>query len=218
MTDRSQNSFLNTNRKDKFLLVVTPPPVLLDYLKDKGLDEVQFNLFSAPVPKVSVPSITESYQGQSLKITSQSREPYDPISVSFTIDSGYKNYWFLLQWLNAMNNEKESGMDPHFNNYKLYDQIDKFNPNSSLTDVPTEIQSELVSNLKNGQPIYNDYKTDITAYGLDEYNNQIIKFIFTQAFVTSVEQIDYNYRDGTNLDSAFTFEFSQFQAELLNDC
>ena len=218
MSTPTKSSYLNTASKDKFLLVITPPPVLLETANDLGLKEVQMNIFGSPVPEINIPAKTIRYEGQSLKVTSQAREPYTSLNVGFTIDSGFKNYWFLYNWLNLMNIDTESGMDPHFNNYKEYDQNITFNNKEAQKDIPSEISTTNIINTRNGESIFNDYKTNLTVYGLDEYNNKIIEFKYHQAFLTSLGQIEYNYRDGNVIDSSATFEYSQFTADLLNDC
>ena len=64
---------------------------------------------------------------------------------------------------------------------------------------------------------FSDYQTDITMYGLDEYDNKIISFKYTKAFITSIDQLEFSQNsDGDmEIESGFTFVFSQMHIELL---
>jgi hypothetical protein len=64
---------------------------------------------------------------------------------------------------------------------------------------------------------FSDYQTDITVYGLDEYNNKVIQFKYTKAFPTSIDEIAFNEQNTgeMELQCGFTFLFSQMQVELL---
>jgi hypothetical protein len=67
----------------------------------------------------------------------------------------------------------------------------------------------------NDDPKLDDYSTTITVYGLDEYNNNKIKFEYTGAIPVELGGINYNYRDSSEAESTFTFSFFQFQATLI---
>jgi hypothetical protein len=54
-----------------------------------------------------------------------------------------------------------------------------------------------------------DYRSDITVYAVDEYNKRIVEFLYTDAFPTSLGGINYNYRDSGELESEFTYSYSQ---------
>lgn len=64
---------------------------------------------------------------------------------------------------------------------------------------------------------FNDYQTDLTLYGLDEYLNKRIKFTYKKAFPTSVNSITYSQKSdqGEEIISGFTFLYSQMHVELL---
>ena len=59
------------------------------------------------------------------------------------------------------------------------------------------------------------YQTDLTVYGKDEFDKNIIKFTYTKAFPVSLGSIDYNYRDPGEMETTFEFAFSQFFASLI---
>jgi len=63
---------------------------------------------------------------------------------------------------------------------------------------------------------FKDYQTDLTIYGLDEYNNEKIKFTYTKAFPTDLGGINYNYREDGEIESSFTFVYSQLHTLLLS--
>ena len=63
---------------------------------------------------------------------------------------------------------------------------------------------------------FKNYQTDMTLYGLDEFNNQRIKFTYTKAFPVTVGEIEYNYRTGDEITSSMTFVYSQIHSKLIN--
>lgn len=66
---------------------------------------------------------------------------------------------------------------------------------------------------------FNDYQTDLTIYGLDEYGKKRIKFTYKKAFPTTLDSITYE-NQGTEavlIESGFTFLYSQMHVELLNE-
>ena len=189
-----QQSILNKNRKDKFLLVLNIPSVLKEINKidqnDRdtkyiNFDSIQYTIYGTVVPGITIPDVDTAFGGQVAKFTSYNRPAYNPITVNFIVDNGFNNWWVLWSWLDLINNS-ETG---------------KYNSKN----IP---QTDLVR-------ITNSYQTNITIYGLDEYNNKKIQFDYTNAFVTGLGEINYNYRDPDQIDSSFTFAFSQFTPKLL---
>jgi len=192
--DSIQQSILNKNRKDKFLLVLNLPPILKTVNKTTlaersvnflSLDSLQYSIYGTVVPETSVPEVDLLYSGQTAKFTSYTRSAYKSITVNFTVDNEFNNWWVLWYWLNVINDSQESSY-----NYDGLVNPDKF------------------TNL-------NNYQTNITVYGLDEFNNQKIQWDYTKAFITNLGDINYNYRDGDQIESSFTFAFSQLNTQLL---
>ena len=182
-----QQSILNKNRKDKFLLVLNLPEVLKEINKispsDReskyiNFDSLQYSVYGAVVPTITVCDIDTAFGGQVAKFTSYNRPAYNPITVNFTIDNGFNNWWVLWSWLNLLNNSKTG----------------KYNSD----DIS---QPDLVR-------VTNSYQADITIYGLDEYNNKKIQFDYTNAFITGLGEIVYNYRDSEQIESSFTIALS----------
>ncbi len=189
-----QQSILNKNRKDKFLLVLTLPNILKEVNKSSlnerssnylNQDTLQYSVYGNVVPNIVVPDVDVAFSGQTGKVTSYNRPAYPGVTVDFTVDNGYNNWWVLWYWLNVINNSTQG----YYNSNNLP-------TNSAFKNV-------------------NSYMTDITMYGLDEYDNKVIQFDYLQAFITGLGGINFNYRDPEQIESSFTFVFSQFNTQLI---
>ena len=188
-SNTNNQSFLNKSRADKFKLVFSLPPALLkiDSKNERSTFNVnqnamQFSVYGSVVPQITVPAIEIAYAGSNLFNSSHAKTPYDPVTVDFTIDNGYNNYWVCYKWLDLMHDEKEG----------LFD----------------------ASNIATDED-FAQYQTDMTLYGLDEYNKERIKFTYTKAFPIAVGSIDYSYRDEAEISSSLSFVYSQIHTELL---
>ena len=188
-----QQSVLNKSRADKFLLVFDIPPILKEFntkFKQDNTsiisDSVQFSIFGTAVPEITVPAVENRYAGNTLYVSSHSKNSYPPVSVKFNVDNEYKNYWVIYQWLNLLHDQ--------------YEGI--YNARGINADSPDE-------NFK-------DYQTNLTIYGKDEFNNNRIKFTYTKAFPTTVDTIDYNYQNADEISSGFTFVYSQLHTEVMD--
>jgi len=196
-----QQSILNKSRKDKFLLTLNLPDALkkINTLNQSDratdsvyLDSLQYSVYGTVVPATVINSADLPYAGQTLSLTTGKREKYQNITVSFTVDNSYNNWWVLWKWLDYINGSQSSTLDP-----------------DNLTQLP-QTPSQYAS-LANLQP----YQTSVIVEGLDEYNNKKIRWIYSKAFITNLTGITYNYRDAEQLESSFTFSFSQLTSELL---
>lgn len=185
-----QQSVLNKTHLDKFKLVFQLPPALHKINKRSERknsnviqDSLQFSIYGTVVPAITVPALEIRYSGSTLYNSTHSKNPYPPVTVNFTIDNQYNNYWVIYKWINLLHDEY-NGI---FDNDNLI-QDDRFK----------------------------DYQTDLTIYGLDEYNNEKIKFTYTKAFPTDLGGINYNYREDGEIESSFTFVYSQLHTLLLS--
>ena len=115
----NQSQF-NKSRLDKFLLVLNLPPVLKDISKqnlssrDNNViieDSLQFSVYGSVVPSIQVPSEDLYYGGQSMKVSKHTRPVYDNVTVNFTVDNEFNNYWVLYKWLDLLNDEELSKFD-----------------------------------------------------------------------------------------------------------
>ena len=186
-----QQSMLNKSRADKFLLVFDVPPILKEFSKKFNQtntsiipDSVQFSIFGAAVPEITVPAVDNRYAGNTLYVSSHSKSPYPPVSIGFKIDNEYKNYWTIYSWLNLLHDQYEG----------------RYN----------------VREINENNPDFQDYQTDLTIFGKDEFNNNRIKFTYTKAFPTTVEAINYDYTNAEEITSGFTFVYSQLHTEVMS--
>ena len=190
--NQNNQSILNKSRLDKFLLVFSIPPALREVNVRENTarssnnvieDKLQLSVYGAVVPELTVPSIAIPYAGSNLYQSSHAREPYPPVTVNFTADNEFNNYWVIYKWLNLMHDQKTG----------VYDETD-LDPDNE----------------------FNNYQTDITLYGLDEYENRRIEFTYTKAFPITLGSLDYNYRTSDEIESSFTFAYSQLHTKLLD--
>ena len=199
--DQSQ---FNKSRLDKFLLVIDLPNPLKDILttdladrKNTSIisDSLQFSVYGSIVPEVIVPEKALGYAGQSLKISSHVRPAYPNINVNFTIDNQFNNYWTIYKWLDFLNDEKESIFNDK-NIAKTPEVASNFKTKKTLT--PSDL-----------------YQTDFSLYAKNEFDEDIVKFTYTNAFPVSLGKIDFNYRDPGEIETSFEFAFSQLLVELI---
>jgi len=198
-------STFNKSRLDKFLLVLNLPPVLKNIstndLAGRGNnsligDSLQFSVYGSVIPSVNVPEETLGYGGQAYKISTNNRPAYDNVNVNFTVDNNFNNYWVIYKWLDYMNDEK----------------LSKFN-GKEITTTPNVSPKELKQNKTLVPPTL--YQTDLTIYGLDEFDKEKIKFTYTKAFPVTLGSINYNYRDAGEIETSFEFAFSQLLVDLV---
>ena len=192
-TNSMQQAMLNKSRADKFLLVFDVPPILKEFSKKFNQtnttiipDSVQYSIFGTAVPEITVPAVENRFAGNTLYVSSHSKNPYPPVSVSFNVDNEYKNYWVIYQWLSLLHSQYEG----RYNEREI--------------------------NVNEVDPTFQDYQTDLTIYGKDEFNNNRIKFTYTKAFPTTVDGIQYSYQIPDEITSGFTFVYSQLHTEVLN--
>ena len=189
---QNTQSVLNKSRLDKFLLVFELPPSLKDInvrdqddrnSKNVMRDTMHMSVYGAVVPELTVAAIEIPYGGSNLYQSAHARDPYPPVTVNFTIDNEFNNYWVIYKWLNLMHDQKTG----------IYDQ------DGQDTDDD-----------------FTNYQTSMTLYGLDEYENRRIEFTYTKAFPTVLGNIEYNYRTTGEIETSFTFVYSQLHTKLLN--
>lgn len=198
MSDTFVQSILNKQRVDKFIMVVNLPPLLKDINKKLTRsnstiqsDYLQFSIYGVVVPKIEFHHSTLRYSGQSLNVSSLSRVPYNSVTVNFTVDNMFNNYWVIYKWLDFLNNDKIG----------IYDSEEP----DLLKNVPMKLSK-----------IQNQYKSTISVFGLDEYNKRVIEFKYTNALPVSLNGINYNYRDPSEMVSGFEFYFDQLLVELID--
>jgi hypothetical protein len=215
-TDLNQ-SILNKGRKDKFRVVLNVPPVLrsLNNPNEReneliNLNKLQFSPIDIRIPGTEISAIGIPFGGQTPHVTSQTRSEYPNVRISFHVDNNYDNYHFLWTWLTALNHPKTGGMDPHFDETKLVGtKTSRFG--SSSSDTPSSITYKHIEHRNS----FADYQTPITVYGLREYNEPIVEFTYTGAFITALGDIDYNFSESDEIPCYFDFAYSQVHVKLL---
>ena len=201
--DNVAQSVLNKQRLDKFRIIFTLPPILRDINTSDwnvtnnelvSRDSLQFSLYSANIPEISIPSKLLPTSGQTVKITSQVRDSYPPVTCKFVIDNRFRNYWILWKWLESINDSRNSGMVD-----------DLAIPNN----IPSKGQIDTGNNMW-------DYQTTMSIFPLDEYNKSMCEFKFYNAFLTKLGGIDFSYQEANQVECSFTFDFSQMDIQLMD--
>jgi len=145
MSQEIKQSPLNRARKDKFILVFDLPPILKQiaskYTRNNKTilpDSVQFSIKQVTMPGITVKGTAARFAGDTLYLSTHSKDPYPPVSLKFNVDSGYNNYFTIDRWLNLLHdqyngryNAENLGVDDNFSDYQtdmtLYalDEYDK---------------------------------------------------------------------------------------------
>jgi hypothetical protein len=104
-------SDMNTKLNDRFRIIITLPsciPNVTELSEFSDSDRIIFSAVTVSSPKISIPSIPINYIGKSLKISSNQREPYEDIAVTYKVDSKFQTYAILYNWLNFLADEKKA--------------------------------------------------------------------------------------------------------------
>jgi hypothetical protein len=174
----------NKQRKDKFILSLNPPKIL----------------------KPLIANVEERDSGK-VNFNSLQMSVYGAIVPTLTIPALSIPYGGVSQKISSMHRPDypvlkiNFTVDNQFNNYWfLYKWMQILNDNKTGT-AATQLTLE-------------DYGTDISIFGLDEYNVRVIKFDYTGAFPVSLAGIEYSDRDASEMISSFEFGYSRFIASL----
>ena len=191
---------LNRSRNDKFIMVLDLPFAMKSITDtvlgtNFSVNPLQFSMYGSPVPQITVPDINLPFGGQVHKISSNSRPAYNPLTIKFLVDNGYKNYWILWNWLNLFNDSKTSSS----NIAETYN---------------TPIYDNKLPVLKNA---VNKYTSQFSIFSLDEFNNKIVSFTYTNAFPTSLGEINFSNQDASEINCTVTFAFNQLNVDLLKN-
>ena len=200
-------SHLNKSRLDKFVLAFNLPEALKEARRKSpapAVDDldfeqaIQFSIFGTVVPAVTIPAIEMSFAGQVAKTSSFTRPAYDDISVNFNIDNRFRNYSTIWDWLNILNNESKA----------VYDDDKLISSSQRQRIIHDHISAQDIDYKK-------EYTSDMSLYGLDEYNKRVVHFTYTEAFPVQLGNIDYNYQTEDEIVSSFSFAFSQLHFKRL---
>lgn len=174
----------NKQRKDKFILSLNPPRILKPIIVN-----------------------VEERNDNRVNFNSLQMSVYGAIVPQLSIPALSIPYGGTSQKISSMTRpdypvlKVNFTVDNQFNNYWfLYKWMQILNDNRTGT-AATTLTLE-------------DYGTDISIFGLDEYNTRVIKFDYIGAFPVSLAGIDYNDRDPGEMVSSFEFGYSRFIATL----
>lgn len=191
MSEPIVQSYLNKARKDKFLLVFDLPPILKNIQSNykRNNETVMPDSVQFSVFGTIVPGLT-------IKAIA-ARYAGDTLYVSSHNKDPYPpvNVKFKV--------------DSGYNNYwTIYQWLNL--QHDQKTGVYNEKGIIIDGN-------FNDYQTDLTLYGLDEYDNKVIQFKYTKAFVTSMNELAFTQTEegDMEIESGFTFVFSQMHIDLV---
>jgi len=190
---------LNKNRHDKFILVLNLPEGIKNIVDNitRNTNRIDANSLEISVagtvtPTISIPEKTLPYGAQTIKVSSHARPAYESLNLDFKIDNQFNNYWAIYKWLDIINDVKTG----NFNE----DDIIKYRAAES----PATPSQQL--------PVYS---SNLTVYGLDEYENKKIQWDYIGAFPTRLAEIKWNYATGEEITSSATFEFTRLETKLI---
>lgn len=182
---------LNKERKDKFIMVIPTPKFLKDDVNKFVRDNKQVNPDSAQF----------SIYGSVVP----------PVQIP-NVETRYSG-----QTLNVTSHNRppyppvnvKFTIDNRFENYWfIYKWMDKLQD-----DYAGYFNKE--KNYPKGKVIEDEYMADFTIYALDEYNKKVAQFDYTKGFPTFLGGIEYSYRDPSEIETQFSFAYSQFYVKLL---
>jgi hypothetical protein len=179
----------NKQRRDKFLLVLTIPTILKDKVAEVARRNtiVNFNTLQFSIWGAIAPPIE----------VPPVLLPYSGQTLKVT---SYARPDFPTLKVNFT-------VDNQFNNYwVLYKWLDIFN--NSTTGIFDPKNPNINSNTT-------EYMTNISIYGLDEYNKKTVQFDYIRAFPVGLEGVNYNDRDPTEMECGFQFAYHQLKMTLL---
>lgn len=190
--DEIKQSPLNQAAKDKFLLVFDLPPILKTFSKtyERNNSTVLPDNVQFSIWGTSVPEIT--VPGVETRYAGS----------TLYVSSHSKNSYPPVSI--------DFAIDDQYNNYWcIYQWLNLMH--DQKTGQYDERQVFVDAN-------FNDYQTDITVYGLDEYGKKKIKFVYKKAFPTTLKGIEYNYQatGDMRITSGFVFLYSQLHVELID--
>lgn len=182
---------LNKERKDKFIMVIPTPK----FLKD------DVNKFVRDNKQVNPDSVQFSIYGSVVP----------PVQIP-NVETRYSG-----QTLNVTSHNRppyppvnvKFTIDNRFENYWfIYKWMDKLQD-----DYAGYFNKE--KNYPKGKVVEDEYMADFTIYALDEYNKKVAQFDYTKGFPTFLGGIEYSYRDPGEIETQFSFAYSQFYVKLL---
>lgn len=192
MSSVIKQSVLNKAKKDKFLLVFQLPNALLESNARENPDRLDEKIVHDSLQFSIFGTVVPTVQVNTVE------QQYSGQVFKFT---GFHRPQYSNVQINFV-------IDNQFNNYwVIYKWINLMNHNREAFF--NKDQDPLI------RSPFQDYSTNFTVYGLDEYDNRKIQFDYIGVVPVSLGSINYNYQDPTQIDSTFEFSFSQLNTKLL---
>lgn len=179
----------NKQRRDKFLLVLTIPTILRDKVASiaRRNSSVNFDALQFSVYGAVAPPVE-----------------IPPVAVPYSGQTLKVSSYARPDFPHL---KVSFTVDNQFNNYwVLFKWLEVFN--DSTTGLWNPEDPDINSNTP-------EYMTNITIYGLDEFNQKTCKFNYIRAFPISLEGVNYNDRDSGEMECGFEFAYHQLTMELL---
>lgn len=114
----SQQSQINVARQDKFILVMNIPEILKPILRKENrqcnggnFERLEMSIWGFVVPEMQINKIETPYGGQTLKFSGLSRPPLPTVTINYTVDNRFDNYYIIYKWLDIQNDETYSQFD-----------------------------------------------------------------------------------------------------------
>ncbi len=184
---------LNKNRQDKFILVLNLPDGIKNIVDNItrntnriDANSLEISIAGAVTPTISIPEKTVPYGAQTIKVSSHTRPAYESLNLDFKIDNEFKNYWAIYKWLDVINDVKTGTVNA--------DEIIKYPHSGTVLPI---------------------YSSNLTVYGLDEYENRKIQWDYIGAFPTTLSEINWDYNSEAEIAATATFEFTRLEAKLI---
>lgn len=184
---------LNTAVNDRFVLSLGLPNGLKQFLKNLSRDKrtfdeqsFQMSIIGGNIPKIVVPAMEIRYSGHDAKVSTHSRNSYDPLTIEFKVDNQFRNYYFIYNWMNFLNHDRKNIVDGE---HYAGDKIDV-------------------------KRLHEHYMTDVSINIYDEYGEDILKYTYYMAFPVSLGDIKLNYQNPEEMTCTVEFAFSQISVEL----
>lgn len=185
---------VNKTIVDKFILLMNLPEPLKNLQKkynqfndSVGINRetVALSITSANIPNVSIKAQAIKYGGGNLYVSTHTKTPYEPMEIKFKIDSGYRNYFTIYQWLNYTYNEEEGHFDSEHLESSDEVGIDSYATNISIVGLD-EYDKPVI------QWIFTKaFPTMLSKINLDYQKTSEIEctctFVFSQLYIRNME-------------------------------
>ena len=188
-TNTTKQSYLNKSRKDKFILVFQLPPALKE-VQDRS-NRSSFKVSQDAFQMSVYGSIVPELEVPAIQIPYVGNNLYHSSHAREPYPPTTVNFT----------------VDNEFNNYwTIYKWLDLMHDEKiGLYDADKLVDQDFAY-----------YQTNMSIYGMDEYDNKRIEFVYTKAFPVTLGGIDYSYRDEGELESSMTFVYSQLHTKLID--